>query len=146
MGLNPAGGESPVDDRVFDVLDGYRGVGDSQNACAFTRGRTGASGKLGKIIGLVEAFQGILPTAPVDEVVPFGNQVVDRATVTRLAEGDTSIHTARTLALQMIDICRGEDLSEILHPNQRFAIRYRFSRKLLKAGRFTHLGILCLLV
>jgi hypothetical protein len=58
------------------------------------------AGELREVVGLVQPVQGFAPAALVDEVVPLRNQVVDRATVVRLAERHATIHAAGALALE----------------------------------------------
>ena len=68
-----------VDDGTFDVLDrDGRGV-DAENTRAFARSRADATGELGEIIGLVEPVERLTPKAAVNQIVPFGYQVVDGA-------------------------------------------------------------------
>ena len=45
---------------------------------------------LGKIVGGVEAFDGVLPVAAKDQIVPVRNEVAEGATVD--AERDTAVH------------------------------------------------------
>src|SRR5206468_7239025 len=74
---NPAFGKAAVDDRVLDVLDGHRRIGNAEHACAFARRGTGATGELWKIVGFVQSIEGVAPAALIDKVVPLRNKVVD---------------------------------------------------------------------
>jgi len=78
LGYHPALLPTVVDDLALDVLDGHRRVVDPQHTGAFAGRRTDAAGKFREIVGLVQAGQGFLPEAPVDQIVPFGDQIVDR--------------------------------------------------------------------
>ena len=92
----------------LDVLDGDgRGV-DAEDAGAFAGGRADAAGEFGEVIGLVQAVEGFLPQAAIDQVVPFGDQVVDRAAGGHaaeqragVAERHAAIHAARALLAQL---------------------------------------------
>ena len=135
---DPAFGEAAVDDRVLDVLDRHRRIGDAQHARAFARGRAGAAGELGKVVRLVQPIERVLPAALVDQVVPLGNEIVDRAARFALAKRHAAIHAARTLRAQVQLGRRGEDFQEILRPLQRIAIRHRLPLEFFKACGFAH--------
>ncbi len=107
-GCDPAFLPAAVDDGAFDVLDGDRRRVDAQHAGAFARRGADAAGELGEIIGLVQAFQRLVPEAAIDQVVPFGDQVVDRAAGGHAAEqgagvakGNAAIHAAGALLAQL---------------------------------------------
>ena len=68
-----------VDDGVLDALDGYRRVADAEHARALAGRRAHPAGEFREVVGLVQALQRLAPEAPVDEVVPLGDEVVDRA-------------------------------------------------------------------
>ena len=110
---DPAFGKAAVDDRVLDVLDRDRRIGDAQHAGAFARGRAGAAGELGEVVRLVQPVERVLPAALVNEVVPLGNEVVDRAARFALAERHAAIHAAGALRAQVQLGRRGEDFQEI---------------------------------
>jgi len=107
-GRNPACFPTLFSDGIFDVFDGDRRLDDAQHASAFAGRRADPAREFGEIVGFVEAIEGILPAAPVDQVVPLGDQVVDGATAggavdfhTRVAEGGAAVHAARALGLQI---------------------------------------------
>ena len=100
--LDPAFGEAAVDDRVLDVLDRDRRVGDAEHAGALARRRAGAARELGEVVGLVQPIERVAPAALIDQVVPLGDQVVDRAAVVRLAKRHAAVHAARALVAQMV--------------------------------------------
>ena len=81
-GVDPAFFQAVVDDRALDVLDRDRRLVDAEHARAFARRGTDAAGELGKVVGLVQPLERFLPQAAIDQIVPFGNQVVDRAAAT----------------------------------------------------------------
>ena len=54
-------------------------------------------GKFGEVVGGVQALHGVGPVVAVDEVVPLGDEVAQRAAV--VAERDAAVHAARALLL-----------------------------------------------
>jgi hypothetical protein len=79
-----------------------------KHARTFARRGTDAAGEFGKIIGLVQAVQRLAPEAAINQVVPFGNQIVDRAAaghaadeLAGVAERNSAIHAARALFLEV---------------------------------------------
>src|SRR5205809_7316060 len=68
-----------VDDGTLDVLDcDGRGV-DAENTGAFARSRADSASELGEIVRLVEPVERLAPKAAINQIVPFGYQVVDGA-------------------------------------------------------------------
>ena len=70
--------------------------------------RADAAGELGEVVGLVQAVERLAPQPTVDQVVPLGDQVVDRAAgghavdqLPGLAEGNAAVHAARALHLEL---------------------------------------------
>ena len=95
LGMNPAFVPGALDDAALDELDGDRRLIDAEHAGGFARRGADAAGELGKVVGGVEAADGGFPAAVVDEVVPVGDEVVDRAA--GVAEGHAAIHAASAL-------------------------------------------------
>src|SRR5207302_11220028 len=100
----PALRDGAVGDGALDGLDGDRIVVDVERAGGLARRRADAAGHFRKIIGAVQIARGLLPVAAIDEIVPVGDLVVDRAASGRpgdigvaLAIGDAAIHAARGL-------------------------------------------------
>jgi hypothetical protein len=80
----------------------------AEHARAFARRGADAAGELGKIIRLVQAVERFAPEAAINQIVPFGNQIVDRAAaghaadeLAGVAERNAAIHAARALFLQV---------------------------------------------
>jgi hypothetical protein len=111
--------KSSIDDSAFDIFDGHRRVGDSKNACAFAGSRTNPSGELREVVGFVQPIKSFLPSSGIDQVVPFGNEVLDRASTCRLAKGDSAIHATGTLCLQVFVARLGVDLLIVLGADDR---------------------------
>src|ERR1700683_740007 len=84
-----------IDNVFFDQLDGNGIVVDVEDASLFARRGTHAPGALGKIIGRVKAVDRFAPASAINQIVPIGNNVAERATL--VAEGDPAIHATRSL-------------------------------------------------
>jgi hypothetical protein len=108
VGLYPALGPALVGNGAFDVFDGDGRGGDAQDAGAFAGSGTDPSGEVGEVVGFLEAFKGFAPEAAVDEVVPFGNEVMNGTAGGHAAEeeagvakGNPAIHAAGALLAQL---------------------------------------------
>ena len=130
--------EAAVDDRHLDVLDGHGRVGDPEHAGALAGRRTDAPGELREVVGLVQPVEGIAPMPAVHEVVPLGNQVVDRAAFVRLAERDAAVHAPRTLLRQARHVVVGIDFGEVQYARCRVPVRRGMALELLESGRLAH--------
>ena len=104
---DPAFVPAAIDDRVLDVLDRDRRLVDAEHARAFARRRADAAGELREVVRLVQALERFVPQAAIDEVVPFRDQVVDRAArghaadqLAGVAERHAAVHAARALLAQ----------------------------------------------
>ena len=108
FGGDPAFVPAAVNDGALDVFDGDgRGI-DAEHARAFARRGADAAGEFGEIIRLVQPFERFLPQAAIDEVVPFRDEVMDRAAAGHaaeeragVAERDAAIHAARGLLAEL---------------------------------------------
>ena len=97
LGLHPAHLPRLVGDGLLDGLDGDRHVFEIQRAGFLARGGADAAGEFREIVGGVQVARRLLPVVLVDEVVPVGDLVVDRAAGGAMAEGNAAIHAARGL-------------------------------------------------
>ena len=79
FGLDPAFLPALVGDGAFDVFNGDGRRGDAEHTRAFAGRGADAAGEIGEIIGFVQPLQGLAPQAAIDQIVPFRNEVVDRA-------------------------------------------------------------------
>ena len=120
--LQPAVLPGAVDDRAFDGLDGDRVVVDVQRAGRLARRRADAAGEFREIVGRVQVARGLFPVALIDEVVPVGDLVVDRAArrarrgrAGAVAIGDAAVHAARGLVAQLLLAQRNDEFVEMLH-------------------------------
>ena len=109
FGDDPAFVQASVDDRALDVLDRDGRCVDAQHARAFARRGADAAGELGEVVRLVQPLERFLPQPAIDEIVPLGNEVVDRATARHarqqragVAERNAAVHAPRALFLQLV--------------------------------------------
>ena len=135
---HPAFREAPVDDRHFDVLDGDRRIGDAEHAGAFAGRRADPAGELGEVVGLVQPIQRLAPMASIDEIVPLGNQVVDRAAVVGLAKRDAAVHAAGALLGQVAHVMAGVDFVEVKQPGGGVPIGRGMALEFHESGWFAH--------
>ena len=76
---DPALGPGAVRDLLLDGLDRDRVPAQAHGARPLAGSRADPARELREVVRPVEADRGLLPLAAVDEVVPLGDQVVDRA-------------------------------------------------------------------
>ncbi len=98
---DPALGPGAIDDRQLDLLDRDRVVVDPQHARGLAGGRAERAGELGEVVRGVQAVDGRLPVVAVDQVVPVGDQVPERAAL--VAERDAAVHAAGALLAELDD-------------------------------------------
>ena len=72
-------------------------VVDAEHARALARRRAQPAGELREVVGRVQALDRVAPVVAVDEVVPVGDDVAERAAL--VAERDAAVHAARRLLL-----------------------------------------------
>ena len=92
--------ESPIHDRDFDLLDRDRIRVDSQNTGALAGRRTQAAGELGKVVRRMQALNGFPPVIPIDQIIPIGNDVAERATL--MAKRNATVHAALCLLSKLL--------------------------------------------
>ena len=114
-----------VDDRDLDRLDGHRRLVDAQHARVLARGGADAAGELGEVVGLGQAVIRLFPLAVVDQVVPLGDEVVDRAARVGLAERDAAVHAAGALLAEHVLVGGRVDLVKVRQPHVRGPRRER---------------------
>ena len=95
----------PFDDLDLDLLDGDRVLADAEHARRLARRRAQATGELGEVVGGVEPLDRVAPVVAVDEVVPVGDEVAERAAV--VAERDAAVHAAPGLELRACPVGNG---------------------------------------
>ena len=136
LGMNPALVPCALDNAALNQLDGNRRLVDAQHAGGFAGRGTDASGELREVVGGVQAADCIFPAAVVDEIVPIGNEVVDRTA--GMAEGHAAIHAARALLALLLLRERLVNLEPVLDPFVDLAARRQFALKLQKPSDLTH--------
>ena len=133
---HPAFGPGAVDDLHLDLLDGDRVAIDTDHARRLTGCRAQAAGELGKVVGGMQAVDGVAPVPAVDEVVPVRNQVAQRAAV--VAEGNATVHATTCLQLQQLAGERFVDLLPVLEAQLHRPPLGRDPRPLHETSRLTH--------
>src|SRR5262249_61162204 len=98
--------------------------------------RAQASGELGKIVGRVQIDAGVLPVAAIDEIVPVGDLIVDRAAVVTIR--DAAVHAARGLIARRLLRQRNHELAEMTNPIGGRPVAPVPPIDLEKAGDFAH--------
>jgi hypothetical protein len=98
-----------INDGAFEGLDRDRRSIDAQDARTFARRGTDPAREVGKVIRLMKPFQGLLPETAVNEVIPFRNEIMDRATrchpadqTAGMTERNAAIHAARGLVAELV--------------------------------------------
>src|SRR5207248_8068742 len=141
----PALLEALVDDGTFDALDRHSGLNNAQHARAFAGRRTDSARELREIVGLVEPFEGLFPEAAVNQVVPFGDEVVNRAAArhpfdqgARVAERHAAIHAASALFAQLALVRMLMELEPVADALSRRPGHRQLARILQEAGGLTH--------
>ena len=71
---------------------------DAEHARRLARRRAQPAGELGEVVGRVQALDRVAPVVAVDEVVPVGDEVAERAAV--VAERDAAVHAPPGLLAQ----------------------------------------------
>ena len=137
LGADPALLPRPVDDRVLDLLD-RDGVAlaNLQHAGGLARCRAQTARELREVVGRVQLGDGVAPAVTVDEVVPVGDQVAERAAV--VAEGHTALHAASPLAAQLGHRRREQELVVVADALAGVALRYAPPLPLQKSTQLTH--------
>ena len=101
-----------------------------EHAGLFAQLRADPAGELGKRRGDEQPLQRLPRPALIQQVVPLGNAVVQRAAVVRLAEGHAAVHAARGLLAPRLRGKRRVQIRKVLQP-----LRLR-AEGLLHAGVF----------
>src|SRR5207244_2199012 len=110
--------------------------------------RANAAGELGKVIGLVQPVEGLAPQPAVDEIVPFGDEVVDRTARrhaleerTGVAERHAAIHAAGALRLQLLVLGVFVELEPVADALPGRARQRQLAREFQESGWLTHCAL-----
>ena len=133
---HPALVPGAIDDRGLDRLDGHRIVVDAEHARPFARRRTQLAGELREVVRRVQPLDRRLPAVAIDEVVPVGNQVAERAAL--MTERNAAVHAARALRLELARRIRQIDLAPVLDALGDRARRVLLALNFDEPGRLTH--------
>ena len=117
------------------------GLVDAQHAGRFAGRGTDAPGEFRKVVGGVQLPHRLLPAPAVDQIVPIGNDVGQRAA--GVAEGHAAIHAARRLRPQVVFRERLVDLEPVLDAHRGVAALRQLPRVFHEAGDFSHVALLC---
>src|SRR5436190_17668379 len=106
--LDPAFFPAFVDNRALNVLDRDGWLVDAEDARTFAGRRADAAGELRKVIRLVQTLERFFPLSFVNEIVPLGDEIVNRAArshareqFARVAERHAAIHATGALLLEL---------------------------------------------
>ncbi len=124
LGHDPAFLPGAVGDCAFDRFDRDGHVVDVERAGGFARRGADAARDFGEVVRRVQVECRLLPIPAIDEIVPVGDLVVDRAAVVTVR--DAAIHAARGLRFQLALGQRHDELMPMLHA--------RFDRLVLPVG------------
>jgi len=137
---DPAVGPALVDQCDLDVLDGHRIAVDAFHARGFARRRAQPPGELREVVGGVQPLQGVLPFIAPQQVVPFRDEVRQRAAV--VAERDAAVHAAARLLDDDRQQCDtgspGVDLVPVLHSLRHRAPLGDLARSGHESRRISH--------
>ena len=136
FGLNPTLIPRSLDDAALNELDGDCGRIDAKHAGGFAGCRANAASELREVVGGVEAADRILPAAVISEVVPVGDQVVDRAA--GVTEGNAAIHAAGALVTLLLFRERLIDFEPVLQALFDLAACRLFALNFEKSCDLTH--------
>ena len=101
-----------VDDRDLDLLDRDRvALADLEHARRLARRRAETARELREVVRAVQLVDRLAPAVAVDEVVPVRDQVPERAAV--MAERHPALHAARTLAAELGERQRADELAHV---------------------------------
>src|SRR4029077_15201349 len=126
-----------IDDRVLDLFDRDRvALANLEHARRLTRRRTQPPGELGEVVRRVQLVDRVAPAVAVDEIVPIGDQVSQRAAV--VAEGHAAVHAASALLAQLRDGAGEQELPVVVGALARVPLRDPVALYLQKGPELAH--------
>ena len=134
--LDPAFFPGTVHDLAFDGFDGDRSFLDVQGTARLARGGADAAGEFGEIVGGVQILCRRAPLVAIDQIVPVGNLVIDRAAL--VTKGNAAIHAARRLLADIGIGQRVDEFAVILKPLLGLVIAPVLPLDFQKACDLTH--------
>ncbi len=136
LGGDPALTPTPLRDLVLDALDRHRIGVDAEHTRPLARCGAQAPRELGEVVGGMEPLEGFGPVAPVHEVVPFRDEIPERASL--VAERDPAVHAARALTDDLVLGERLVDLAPVPQPHRHGAARRQLSAELEETCGLAH--------
>src|SRR5688572_8237218 len=133
---HPALVPGAIDDRGLDRLDRDRLVVDAQHTRSFTRRRAQLAGELREVVRRVQPIDRGFPAIAIDEIVPVGNQVAERAAL--MTERNPAVHAAGALRLELARRVRQVDLAPVPDALGDRARRLLLAVDFDEPGRLTH--------
>ena len=142
---HPAHFERMIDNRTFDILNRNRWFDHGQATGTFAGSRTDSTGELRKIVRLVQSVQCVAPAALVNKIVPFGDEVIDRASgghirhqIAGMTKRHAAIHAPRPLNLEVSLGHVFVELIPIQNAQQRITVRGDLSCVFFEASGLSH--------
>jgi hypothetical protein len=86
----------------------------------------------------VQSIDRFAPAIVVDQIVPLRDQILDRATGSRLTEWDAAVHATSALFSQVLYLGRRVNLVIVIDSDYRQTPRNFLSVELFKSGGFAH--------
>ena len=127
-----------VDDLLLDRLYGHGLVVYGQHAGALARCRAHPARELGEVVGGVQAFDGVAPAVPENEVVPVRYEVAERAARQAVTKRDGAVHAARRLGPERGAVHGLVHLAPVPHPQMDGAVLGLLALVLQEAVRVSH--------
>ena len=126
-----------VDDRELDLLDRDRvALVDLEHARRLARGGAEAAGELGEVVRPVQLLDRLVEAVAVDEVVPVGDEVSERAAV--VAERDAALHATCALLPELDERQRAHELAVVADALGRVAFGRLRPRSLQEGAQLAH--------
>ena len=145
-GLDQTAVKGVFNDGQLVVVAGHRVAVQVTGASLFTGRGANSASELRKVIGDAQTVIGLLPVALVDQVVPFGDQVVQRTAGhripehhARLTEGHAAVHAPGGLLLLLLPGQQGLKLVPVANPLLRGDHMAILTLIFHKSSGFSHL-------
>ena len=133
---DPALGPGAVDDLDLDLLDRDGILVDAEHARGLARRRAQPPREFREVVRRVQPLDRLPPVVAVDEVVPVGDEVAERAPA--VAERDAAVHAAAGLRHEHVARERLVDLAPVVQAHRHRPTGWRLTRPAEEAGRLTH--------
>src|SRR5260370_34854864 len=138
LGPDPAFEKPALHDIFLDLLDRDRRLVDAEHARRFARRGTNPPGEFREVVGGMQLANRLFPTSVINQIVPIGNQVVERTS--RLAKRHAAIHAARHLGSKILF---GEiliDLEPVIDALSNWTSPGKLARVLHESRVLTHVA------